>query len=103
MTRLFAFLACLAIASAATLLAQEKPVAKADAAKEKWESLFDGKSLNGWTVTNFGGEGEVEVKDGAIILSMGQPMTGLTIKDGSKLPKDNYEVTLLAMKRKGDD
>ena len=82
--------------------AQPRPAPKA-AAEEKWESLFDGKSLAGWKETNFGGEGEIEVKEGQIILQMGQPMTGLTIKDGSKLPKDNYEITLQAMKRKGDD
>lgn len=92
----------LALSFAVSASAQEKPKA-APAANEKWETLFDGKSLEGWKVTNFGGEGEVTVKDGQVILEMGQPMTGLTIKDGSKLPKDNYEITLQAMKRKGDD
>lgn len=99
MSRLLSLSAILLLA--APLLAQDKP--KTDPAKEKWESLFDGKSLAGWKVAEFGGEGEIEVKDGAIILAQGQPMTGLTIKDGSKLPKDNYELTLQAMKRKGDD
>jgi hypothetical protein len=72
-------------------------------ASPAWQSLFDGKSLAGWKATDFGGEGEVTVENGAIIMRMGQPMTGITIKDGSKLPTDNYEVTLQAMKRKGDD
>jgi hypothetical protein len=67
------------------------------------QSLFDGKTLDGWKVTPFGGEGEISVKDGQIILEMGQPLTGITFKDGDKLPKDNYEITLQAMKRKGDD
>jgi len=103
MTRYFVFTASLCLASAPALLAQEAKT-KAEPAKEvKWEPLFDGKSLTGWTVTNFGGEGEVSVKDGQILMEMGQPMTGVTIKDGSKLPKDNYEITLQAMKRKGDD
>jgi hypothetical protein len=68
-----------------------------------WKSLFDGKSLAGWKVTEFGGEGEVKVTDGAIVMRMGQPLTGVTIADGSDVPKDNYEVSLQAMKRKGDD
>lgn len=65
--------------------------------------LFDGKTLAGWTVTEFGGEGEVRVEDGAVIMRMGQPMTGITWKEGGKLPTDNFEITLQAMKRKGDD
>jgi len=73
------------------------------AAKDDAQLLFDGKTLNGWNVTEFGGEGEVVVKDGQIILSMGQPLTGITWKAGDKLPKDNFEITLQAMKRKGED
>jgi hypothetical protein len=67
------------------------------------QPLFDGKTLEGWKVTDFGGEGEVNVVDGAIVMRMGQPMTGITWKDGAKIPTDSYEVTLQAMKRKGDD
>ena len=36
-------------------------------------------------------------------MEMGQPLTGITWKDGDKLPTDNFEITLQAMKRKGDD
>jgi len=68
-----------------------------------WQSLFDGKTLTGWKVTDFGGEGEVRVEDGAIIMRMGQPLTGITWKDGDAVPKDNFEISLQAMKRKGDD
>src|SRR5262245_22361347 len=66
-------------------------------------SLFDGKSLAGWKITDFGGEGEVAVEDGQIILRMGQPLTGITWKDAEAIPTDNFEITLAAMKRKGDD
>ena len=94
----------LTLAFATSLSAQEtKPAPKAAAANEKWESLFDGKTLTGWKSIEFGGEGEIEVKEGQILLSMGQPLTGVVVKDGSKLPKDNYEISLQAMKRKGDD
>jgi hypothetical protein len=74
-----------------------------DAKKGDWKPLFDGKSLAGWKVTDFGGEGEVTVDNGQILMRMGQPLTGITWKDGDAIPKDNFEVSLQAMKRKGDD
>ncbi len=67
------------------------------------EALFNGKNLDGWKVTDFGGEGEVRVEEGQVIMRMGQPLTGITFADGSKIPTDNFEITLQAMKRKGDD
>jgi hypothetical protein len=68
-----------------------------------WTPLFDGKSLAGWKVTDFGGEGDVIVNEGEIVLKMGQPLTGITWKEGDKIPTDNFEITLQARKRKGDD
>src|SRR5947207_15634118 len=68
-----------------------------------WQSLFDGQTLAGWKVNDFGGEGEVTVEDGQIIMRMGQPLTGITWKDGASIPTDNFEISLQAMKRKGDD
>ena len=66
-----------------------------------WRPMFDGKTLDGWEVPEFGGEGEVKVKDGAIVLEMGDPMTGITyIGD---LPKINYEVRLEARRTMGID
>ncbi len=64
--------------------------------------LFDGKSLDGWKKTNFGGEGDVEVIDGQIILSMGYPMTGVTLAGGN-LPTRNYEISLEAKRIEGTD
>jgi hypothetical protein len=69
----------------------------------KVTSLFDGKSLDGWKSTNFGGEAEVKVQDGQILLGMGDPLTGITYQKGDKLPKDHYEITLEANKLDGDD
>src|SRR4249920_3923355 len=86
----------LSLTFATSLLAQEPKTGG-------WQPLFDGKSLEGWKVTDFGGEGEVSVDNGQIVMRMGQPMTGVTWKDTGKIPTDNYEVTLQAMKRKGDD
>ena len=40
------------------------------------ESLFDGKSLQGWKETPFSQHGPVRVEDGAIVLGAGSPFTG---------------------------
>jgi len=50
--------------------------------------LFDGKSLEGWEITQFGTQGPVAVYDGKIVLGYGDGCTGLTFtKD---FPKLNY-------------
>lgn len=67
-----------------------------------WRPLFDGESLSGWKITNFGGEGDVYVKDGTIVLEMGEPMTGITWQ-GDWLPRLNYEIELEAMRVDGGD
>jgi hypothetical protein len=77
--------------------------AKKDAAKdkEKWKSLFDGKTLTGWKIPNFGTQGEVVVEDGRIVLGFGDGCTGVTwTKD---FPKWNYEVRCDAMRVDGND
>jgi hypothetical protein len=63
--------------------------------------LFDGKSLNGWEITNFGPQGPVYVSGGEIILGMGDGCTGITFKRG--FPEINYEVSLDARKIDGND
>lgn len=62
--------------------------------------LFDGKTLNGWAVADYAGRGEVEVKDGQILLGMGA-MTGVTWTN--KAPQMNYEISLEAMRVEGSD
>lgn len=69
--------------------------------KYQWRSLFDGKELGKWTITRFGGEGEVTVKDGCIVLGMGNPMTGITWT--GEVIRDNYELELEAMRTSGID
>lgn len=65
-------------------------------------SLFDGKTLGRWQITDFGGQGEVYVKDGSIYLNTGNDMTGITW--GGEVPfKTNYEITLEAMRVDGSD
>jgi hypothetical protein len=64
-------------------------------------SLFDGKTLGQWKVTDFGGQGEVSVKDGAIHMATGSYMTGITWT--GPVVRMNYEITLEAMREEGSD
>jgi hypothetical protein len=74
--------------------------AKPDA-QPKAESLFDGKTLKGWKTPQFGGEGKVSVKDGAIVLERGDTMTGITYT--GKIPTTDYELSLEAKRVDGVD
>src|SRR5262249_41529542 len=65
-----------------------------------WKTLFDGKTLAGWKITDFAGHGDVTVKDGTIRLETGI-MTGITWSND--LPRINYEITLEAMRVEGSD
>lgn len=64
-------------------------------------TLFDGKTLNGWESTPFGGQGEVQVEEGTIVLPMGSDLTGITCT--RPLPNINYEIALEAMRTVGHD
>jgi len=86
---------------ATTLISQ--PISGGTKSKEPvWKSLFDGKTLTGWKSANFGGEGEVRVEDGALILETGTDMTGATYARDD-FPKTNYEVELIAKRVMGND
>ncbi|HET6323353.1 MAG TPA: DUF1080 domain-containing protein [Planctomycetaceae bacterium] len=74
---------------------------KADDAKAGWQSLFDGRTLKDWKSTDFGGEGPVEVKDGAILLGVGNDLTGVNFQ--RLVPHRNYEVSLEARRVDGSD
>jgi len=78
------------------------PAPAADA--EGWVSLFDpgAPGLGRWEVTKFGGQGDVRVEDGCIILGMGQgDLTGITWTEEPL--RMNYEVELEAMRVDGSD
>jgi hypothetical protein len=84
--------------------AEAKPDEKAPAEKASetaWKSLFDGKTLNGWSVPKLGSEGNVEVKDGAIVMAMGSSMTAIKW-DGDVL-RDNFELVLEGKRIDGCD
>jgi len=56
---------------------------------------------DGWRVTDFGGEGRVELREGLLVFGMGVPFTGVNYTNA--VPKLNYEVSLEAMRVEGDD
>lgn len=64
-------------------------------------SLFDGTSLGSWKATEFSGQGDVAIKDGAIYLGMGNYATGITW--AGPLVRMDYEITLDAMRDAGSD
>ena len=80
---------------------EPRPPVEAERPDIEWTPLFDGKSLKGWKITKFGGEGKVSVKMGQLILGVGADMTGVTTT--RKLPKMNYEVRYEAMRVDGSD
>ena len=72
------------------------------AKKDEGKELFNGKDLAGWAKTEFGGEGEVEVKEGKIIANQGASLSGVHYTNALPVRKD-YQLTLEAMKIEGDD
>lgn len=96
------FLCCLALflfvtASDLKGLADEKQTEQS----KDWKILFDGKSLKNWESTEFGGEGEVTLKEGNMVLSYGVDLTGVNYV--KPLPKNNFEVELEAKRVDGSD
>jgi hypothetical protein len=63
--------------------------------------IFNGRSLDGWTITNFGPQGPVSVSGEEIILGIGDGCTGITYT--RNIPVMNYEVTLEARRKEGND
>jgi len=64
-----------------------------------WEDLFDGKSLDGWTVMNTtdeGKKGKVEVRDGRVLLEGPNRVKGLMQIGG--FPSQDYEVSIEAIR-----
>jgi hypothetical protein len=88
MLRFAALLACAAIAFPQT-------------GNAPWRSLFDGKSLGDWRETAFSNHGKARVENGAIVLSAGAPLTGVTWN--GVFPKTSYELRWEAARLDGND
>jgi carboxypeptidase Q len=70
------------------------------AAEEAWTPLFDGKTQAGWASTPFAGAGEVEVRDGTLVLNQGI-LTGVNWTND--FPTVDYELSLEAQRVLGID
>jgi hypothetical protein len=91
------------VVSAAEPAVERSGAGKDEAAAEAaWQPLFDGESLKGWAITQFGGQGDVYVEDKSIRLDFGSSLTGITY-DGSEFPSDAYELRLQAKRIDGTD
>ncbi|MDR0869792.1 MAG: DUF1080 domain-containing protein [Planctomycetaceae bacterium] len=90
------FLTVLFCLTAAVLFSEEK---KED--EYAWKPLFDGKTLKDWTVPQYGGDGEVSVKDGCIVIGQGAMITG--IKYEKLFPQLDYELRYEAQRTQGTD
>ena len=71
--------------------------------KEKSDTtlLFNGKSLDGWEITNFGPQGPVYISGDQIVLGIGEGCTGITWM--KSFPVGGYEVNLDAKRISGND
>lgn len=65
-------------------------------------ALFDGRTLDGWTKTNFGGEGTVEVRDQTIFMERGSYLTGVH-RGWPDVPRVNYQIDIEAQRVEGQD
>ncbi len=95
------YAACIVLTLAVLGGSRALGIENATPAPGAWRPLFDGKSLEGWKKTEFGGEGEVRIEDGKLILDFGASMTGVTYQ--KPFPKSNYEIRLEAMRVEGND
>jgi hypothetical protein len=79
----------------------QSPQSRPKPSTSSWKPLFDGKTLDGWEVVHFGGDGEVEVSDGCIHMDFGAMLTGITYK--KDFPVTDYEIRLEAKRVDGID
>lgn len=66
-----------------------------------WQSLWNGTDLTGWQPISFGGEGEVNCRDGVLVLPRGEPFTGIRFTNA--FPTLEYELSLEARRVRGSD
>jgi hypothetical protein len=99
--RVVVFLSLLVLAGCKGRSALQENVKVVEINRTDSTYIFDGKSLDGWEITNFGPQGPVSVSGGEIILGQGDGCTGITYT--RKIPGINYQVTLEARRREGND
>ena len=78
------------------------PASLLGAEEKGFVSIFNGKDLDGWEVTDFAGGGKIEVKAGEIHIAMGELISGINLAR-QNIPRTNYELSAEAMKLDGND
>ena len=98
-----AMVALLFLVSPVQITADDTIQDEASKEKQKWTSLFDGKTLDGWSVPKYEAEDgkNAEVKDGIIIIGRSDLASG--IKYDKPFPKSNYEIMYQAQRAGGYD
>ncbi|NNE00694.1 MAG: hypothetical protein HKN47_25545 [Pirellulaceae bacterium] len=100
-----ALIVCLSATCLSTDVAAADPPATAEAKPKggkkkadatKWRSLNDK-----WEVCQFGGDGEVQIKENLITMDYGDPITG--VRWAGDVRKDNYEIEVEARRVDGFD
>lgn len=76
------------------------PAAKTKSDKS-WTPLLPAEGLEGWEITDFGSEGEVNRDGELVVLEKGNPLTGINFK--KKFPKEGYEIEFSANRMEGND
>jgi len=66
-----------------------------------WQPLFDGNTMAGWTVPVYGGDGEVEAREGSIVIGRGDSITGIRYE--KEFPTIDYEIQYEARRTGGYD
>ena len=104
MSRLVLTLASFCLVAAAPGAARAAAPADSSTTEPGFVSLFDGKSLAGWKMSDFVKPGTVTVAGGEIVLKMGKEgdLTGITWAGGEIL-RTNYEVQVMAKRTDGGD
>jgi hypothetical protein len=85
----------------AALVQQAAQLPAADFGPGAWQSLFNGRDLAGWQVTDFTGRGPVAVQDGLLVFNAGNPFSG--IHRASPPATLDYEVAFDALRLAGSD
>lgn len=86
-------LALLVLLACGTVNAQSNP--------NQWQSMFHGKTLQGWRETPYTDRGEVRVENGTMVLGTGKPLTGVNWT--GSFPRNDYEVRFEGARLQGND
>ena len=73
---------------------------------QKWTPIFDGKTLDGWTVSKIDADKKAEVKDGIIIIGREGLASGIKYDEkfyDKPFPKSNFEIMYQAKRADGYD